>query len=484
MKVTTVQKTISPKARARSSTVISEEFGLVDPIIFDKVEYLRLDEIRIRPGNPRKHDDKNINAIARAVAATKVMIPLILSAGNVLVTGEGRWGAAKLLKLPKVPTLRAENLTEGQIQALRIADNRIPELSKWDDHLLTVALKDLSDMKLDFNIEHIGFDLAEIDVRISSLDDPVNPNADPADAVPAMASIAVSRVGDVWNCGPHRVTCGSALDRATYERLMHGRLAQMSIQDAPYNVSVTKHVGGLGAVKHREFAMATGEMSDAEFSTFLIDELKLTDAYCEPGAIIMAFMDWRSIDKLIGAGKSVGLALINLCVWNKTNASMGSLYRSKHELVGVFKKPGAPHRNNVQLGSYGRYRTNVWDAAGCNSFGKNRMEELGSHPTVKPAQLIADAIRDVSHRGEIVLDSFLGSGTTLVAAERTGRIAYGIELDPLYVDTAVRRWQEFTGREAVLEATGETFVVTAAARADARPPIRSPRARQRVKPIA
>lgn len=224
-------------------------------------------------------------------------------------------------------------------------------------------------------------------------------------------------------------------------------------------------VGGLGAVKHREFAMATGEMSGPEFSAFLSDELRLTSEHCEPGAVIMAFMDWRSIDKLICAGKANGLALINLCVWNKTNASMGSLYRSKHELIGVFKKPGARHRNNVQLGSHGRYRTNVWDAPGCNSFGRNRMEELGSHPTVKPVRLVADAIRDVSNRGEIVLDSFVGSGTTLIAAERTDRIAYGIELDPLYVDTAIRRWEQFTGREAVLESTGQSFADTAAARA-------------------
>ncbi|WP_420384570.1 DNA-methyltransferase [Novosphingobium sp.] len=257
----------------------------------------------------------------------------------------------------------------------------------------------------------------------------------------------------------------------------------MSIQDPPYNVSVTKHVGGLGATKHREFPMATGEMSDVQFSTFLIDELRLTSAFCEPGAIIMSFMDWRSIDKLIAAGKQVGLELINLCVWNKTNASMGSLYRSKHELVGIFKKPGAPHRNNVQLGRFGRYRTNVWDAAGCNSFGKNRMEELGSHPTVKPAQLIGEAIRDVSHRGEIVLDSFLGSGTTLIAAERTGRIAYGIELDPIYVDTAIRRWQAHTGVHAVLEATGETFAATAAARSETAPPPIVPPARRRIVPI-
>lgn len=458
------------------------EFGVLNPIIFDKVEYLALDLIKIRPGNPRKHDDKNIDAIARAVVATRVMVPLVIALGNVVVTGEGRYAAAKRLMLSTVPVLRAEDLTEEEFIALRIADNRVPELSKWDEPDLAVALKMLSTRDLSFNIEHIGFPNAAIDIKISSLDEAVDPANDPADVVPEIRTTAISRIGDVWLCGKHRIICGSALELSVYAALMRGGKAQMSIQDAPYNVSVTKHVGGLGATRHREFAMATGEMSSGEFSTFLSDELKLTAEHCDPGAVIMAFMDWRSIDKLIVGGKANGLELINLCVWNKTNASMGSLYRSKHELVAVFKKPGARHRNNVQLGSYGRYRTNVWDAAGCNSFGKNRMEELESHPTVKPVELIADAIRDVSNRGEVILDSFAGSGTTMIAADRTGRIAYCIELDPLYVDTTVRRWEQFTGAEAVLESTGRTFADTAASASDNTPLQVSPRARMRVMP--
>lgn len=469
------------KAQAVRHSAVTDEFGEINPITFDRVEHLNISDIQIRSGNPRLHSEKSVDAIARAVASTRVMIPLVIAANNVLVTGEGRLAAAKLLGLKTVPVLRAEDLTEPQIQALRVADNRVGEKSQWDEQVLAVALKDLSEMDLGFNIENIGFDHAEIDVRITGLGGVIDAAEDPADQLPDVGAVAVTRPDDVWMLGKHRVTCGSALENITYERLMAGAKAHMSIQDAPYNVSVTKHVGGMGNIKHREFAMATGEMTEAQFANFLAEELKLASAHCILGAIVMAFMDWRGIDKLIGAGKLEGLELINLCVWNKSNASMGSLYRSKHELLAVFKKPGAPHRNNVQLGSYGRYRTNVWDAPGCNSFGKNRMEELASHPTVKPAQLIADAIRDVSNRGEIVLDSFLGSGTTVIAAERTGRVAYGIELDPLYVDTAVRRWQDFTGRAAVLENTGETFAETAAACADAGPTTISPRPRKRVQ---
>ena len=473
---------VSSNKSNRSSNSLDIDFGIVDPIAFGAVEYLRPDDIIVPPGNPRKHDAKNFEAIARAAVATRVITPLIVNSRNELASGEGRLGAARLLKLSTVPVLRAEALTEDQFQAFRIADNRIAELSCFDDKALAEALRELSSKNLIFNIEHIGFTLPEIDIRIDSLGTAVDPNEDPGDVLPETASTSVTRLGDVWLCGEHRIICGSSLDPLIYQALMRDKLARMSIQDPPYNVSVTKHVGGLGAIKHREFAMATGELSDDQFEEFLTSELDLAQRHLTKGAILMAFMDWRSIDKLIAAGKTNGLELINLCVWNKTNASLGSLYRSKHELVTVFKKPGAKHVNNVQLGSYGRYRTNVWDAPGCNTFGANRMKELASHPTVKPAALVADAIRDVSHRGDIILDSLGGSGTTMIAAERTGRIGYLIELDALYVDTTVRRWEAFTGREAVLEATSQTFADTATARTDGAQPVVF--VRPRTRPLA
>lgn len=463
----------------QSSGSLEIDFGVVDPIMFGMVEYLQPDQITVPPGNPRKHDAKNFEAIARAVVATRVMTPLIINSRNELASGEGRLGAAKLLKLATVPVLRAEALTQEQFMAFRIADNRIAELSRFDDQALALALQELSTKNLMFNIEHIGFDLPEIDIRIDTLGAAVDPSDDTGDLLPELLSTPVTQLGDVWLCGDHRVVCGSALDALVYRALMRDRLARMSIQDVPYNVSVTKHVGGLGAIKHREFAMATGEMTEDKYFGFLKSELDLANQHVAKGAIIMAFIDWRSIDKMITAGKFIELDLIDLCVWNKSNASLGSLYRSKHELIAIFKKPGARHVNNVRLGSYGRYRTNVWDAPGCNTFGANHMEELDSHPTVKPVALVADAIRDVSHRGDIVLDSFGGSGTTMIAAERTGRIAYLIELDPIYVDTTVRRWEKFTGRQAVLEGTNRSFADTAAAQASDLKPEVFARARTR-----
>ncbi|WP_174291248.1 site-specific DNA-methyltransferase [Sphingomonas bacterium] len=464
-----------------------EMFGTIDPIVFDAVEYVKPSQLSIRPGNPRVHTDTSVEAIARAVVATRVMTPIISDDANVIVAGEGRHRAALLLGLATVPVLRVAGLSEDQLQAFRLADNRVAELSSFDDTRLAVALKDFSSRDLGFNIEHLGFKHAEIDIRISGLDEPIDLENDAADLVTDVSGPVTSRLGDVWLCNRHRIVCGSALERSTYDALMRGDKAQMSIQDTVYNVS-KNHIGGKGSIKHADFVMGNGEFSDGEFNTFLFDELDLAQDHCVKGAIIMAFMDWRSIDKLITAGKAAKMELINLCVWNKSNASMGSLYRSKHELIAVFKKPGARHRNNVMLGSYGRSRSNVWDMPGCNSFGKDRMTELSSHPTVKPVALIADAIRDVSNRDEIVLDSFLGSGTTIIAAERTSRIGYGIELDPIYVDTAVRRWEQYTGREALLEATGQSFAQVAADRIDpiappAKPQV-SPRPRTRFVAVA
>lgn len=245
---------------------------------------------------------------------------------------------------------------------------------------------------------------------------------------------------------------------------MDGAVAAMAFTDPPYNVAVNGHICGLGKVKHSEFAMASGEMSEGEFTAFLTDFLAAAAEQVRDGAVLAVCMDWRHLFELQTAARAVGLTLLNMCVWNKSNGGMGSLYRSKHELVLILKKGKAPHTNNVELGKHGRYRTNVWDYAGVNSFGRTRMTDLADHPTVKPVALVADAIRDVTNAGDIVVDAFVGSGTTLLAAERTRRRAYGIELEPRYIDVAIRRWQAMTGLEAVLDATGETYDVTAEAR--------------------
>ena len=467
-----------PPRKVRSTNKPFEVDSDFEPVDFSSVEWIDLDQIRINENNPRIHTEKNGHALARAIQSSRVCTPLIIDDENRLLAGHGRLMALRLLRLKKAPCLRTSKLGEAQKRLFAIADNKTHDLSTFDPQLLAVEIKEIIELKSDIWIGDIGFEMAEIDIMLDSLKEPVVAasvdKADPADAVPDALSQTVTRPGDVWLCGSSRVICGNSLAAVTYDRLLQGVMVDLVVQDSPFNVSVKKHVGGLGRIQHREFAMASGEMSKPEFSTFLQDQFALVAQHSRPGAVIASFMDWRSIAPLVMAGEAVALELINMIVWNKTNASMGSLWRSKYELIAMFKKPGAPATNNVQLGKFGRYRTNVWDAPGANSFGKNRMQELGSHPTPKNVAMIADAIRDVTHRGERVLDNFLGSGTLLIAAERTERIAYGIEIDPVYVDVSVRRWQEFTGRRAVLEASGKTFEEMMAERSSPSPIICPP----------
>jgi len=274
-----------------------------------------------------------------------------------------------------------------------------------------------------------------------------------------------SRLGDVWQLGRHRLLCGSAIVPADYKVLLQDEVAQMVFTDPPYNVPIAGNVGGLGRVKHKEFVMASGEMSPAQFTDFLASTFKLLAHHSQNGAINFICMDWRHLSELLRAGDMAYYELKNLVVWNKDNAGMGSFYRSKHELIAVFKVGTTKHINNCELGQHGRYRTNVWDYPGVNTLKANRAAELAMHPTVKPVALVADAIKDCSRRLGIVLDPFAGSGTTIIAAEKTGRVARAIELDPHYVDTAVRRWERFSGDRAVLAKTGDTFENVAVSRA-------------------
>ena len=240
---------------------------------------------------------------------------------------------------------------------------------------------------------------------------------------------------------------------------MQGELAGTVISDLPYNVRIGGNVSGLGKKRHREFAMASGEMTEFEFKRFLIATISLFARWSADGSLHFIFMDWRHIADLLSAAREVDQQVINVCVWVKDNAGMGSLYRSQHEFVGVFRNGRGAHRNNVQLGRYGRNRSNVWHYAGANSFSRASDEGnlLALHPTVKPVALVADAIMDCTSRNDVVLDGFLGSGTTVIAAQRTGRRCYGLEIDPIYVDTVVRRWQAFTRDEARHLPSGRSF---------------------------
>jgi 16S rRNA G966 N2-methylase RsmD len=367
--------------------------------------------------------------------------------------------AAEELGIAEVPTLCLDHLTPEQARAFQIADNRLTEISTWDDRLLAEQLKALSQVSLDFEIEVTGFEMGEIDLRIASLEDPADADDDPADVVPDIPATPVSKLGDLWLLGRHRLSCGSALDALAFSALMGEQRAAMVFTDPPYNVRIDGHASGLGAIHHRPFPMACGEMEKPQFTAFLGQALRHLAAFSVDGSIHFVCMDWRHLEELLAATGDVYGEPKNLCVWVKDNAGMGSLYRSQHELVFVFKHGRNGHRNNVQLGRFGRNRSNVWHYRGANSFGRCGAEGnlLALHPTVKPVAMVADAMLDCSARGDTVLDAFVGSGTTLIAAERTGRDCYGLELDPAYVDTAIRRWQALTGGTAQHAISGRSF---------------------------
>lgn len=436
--------------------------GKLQPTDLGPVEQIPIDLLKPYPGNARTHGKKQLARIAASLESFGWMNPILADRDGTIIAGHGRWQAAKSLGFTHCPVIRVEHLSQDQVRAYRIADNQLALLSGWDEDILKIELQHLSNIETDlgFSLETTGFDLSEIDVMLDAGASKKSDEGtfDPVDEdVSAPEDTAVSQLGDLWLLGEHRVLCGSALEADAFAQLMDGQRAAMAFVDAPYNCPVDGHVSGLGETKHREFAMATGEMGEDEFRRFLGDNAKLLAASCSDGAIIMMCMDWRQLLPLHLAVRDAGLGIINLAVWVKNNGGMGSLLRSQHELVLLTKKGKVPHINNVQLGKHKRYRTNVWRYAGVNSFGKNRMEQLKGHPTPKPVAMVADAIRDVSHRGQIVLDSFLGSGTTLLAAERTKRIAYGMDIDPLYVDLTIRRWEAMTGQQAMLASSGQTF---------------------------
>ncbi len=413
--------------------------------------------------NARTHSTKQIAQIARSIERFGFTNPVLVSDDGEIIAGHGRVEAAKALGWKTVPTIALSHLSETERRAYVLADNKLALNAGWDKEILAIELQALVD--LEFDVELTGFSLAEIDFAIEEAGeaDPGGVDA-PEDAVDYVSGTPVSRHGDIWQLGRHRLLCGDARSALDFEALMDGARADLVFTDPPYNVKIDGNVCGLGTVRHREFAFASGEMSRAQFTGFLTETLGNIAAVMRDGAVAYVCMDWRHMGELLAAGEASFTELKNLVVWNKTNGGMGAFYRSKHELIFVFKQGTAEHTNSFGLGQIGRYRTNVWDYAGISSISANRSDELAMHPTVKPVAMIADAIRDCSRRGEIVLDAFGGSGSTLIAAEKTGRAARLIEYDPLYCDTIVRRWEAFTGKRATLAVTGETFETLAEAR--------------------
>lgn len=377
--------------------------------------------------------------------------PPIVDENNTVVIGQFIVNTLRKMGVIKVNVIRISHLTETQIRTLRISYDRIAEEAKWDRKQL---LEEFLELQVDIpDLTITGFELEEINQILDLQPD----GGDDAPIPTIEEGPAVTQSGDVWILGNHRLYCGDATLLESYKRLMGVEKAQMGFTDIPYNVTISGHVGNSGKTKHREFLQGSGEMSTAAFSEFTNTSHMLMAQHCDDGAIIFSCMDWRHIKEMIDAAAAAALSIINLCVWVKDNGGMGSLYRSRHELVFVCKKGKAKHVNNVELGKNGRYRTNVWEYPGVNSFGGNRMDELKLHPTVKPTEMVIDAIKDCSMRGDIILDPFGGSGTTLIAAEKTDRKARLIELDPLYCDVIIRRWQQLTGLDAVHAETGKTF---------------------------
>lgn len=420
--------------------------------------------LRRNERNSRTHSKKQIRQIANSIRRFGWTYPILTDENAIILAGHGRYDAALYLGLREVPIIVLSGLSDAEKRALALADNKIAANAGWDRQQLAEELGELAKLlpECNLDLEITGFEPAEID---SLLGDLVDPELDPADEVPSPKETAISKIGDLWELGPHRLLCGDAQSATNVRRLMGNALAAMVITDTPYNLPITR-VQGRGRTKHGDFAQASGEMSPAEFTRFLGIVLSLAAKRSVNGAIHFVFMDWRHLGELLAAGSTVYSELKNVVVWVKTNAGQGSFYRSQHELIFVFKKGDGPHINNFKLGQHGRNRSNVWTYAGVNTFRAGRMDDLGVHPTVKPVALVADAMRDCSRRGDIVLDLFMGSGTTIMAAERVGRRGYGLEIDPLYVDVAVRRWQAYTGRDAVLNGTGETFEEVAAVRSN------------------
>lgn len=406
--------------------------------------------------NARTHTKQQIRQIADSIQAFGFTNPILVDKQNTIIAGHGRLHAAQLLGITRVPTICLENLTEDQVRAYILADNKLAEKAGWDESILAIELGHLLTVDLGFELTITGFEVPEIDLIIQGAS--CKPDAD-EDPEPLPQGPPITRLGDLWLLDKHRILCGNSLESDTFARVMSGRKADVVFVDPPYNLPINGHVSGNGSIQHREFEMASGEMSEEEFTHFLTTSLQLLAQYSKTGSVHFVCMDWKHIGEVLSAGKQTYDSLLNLCVWAKDKGGMGSFYRSQHELVFVYRNGKSSHRNNVQLGRFGRNRTNVWNYPGANTLSRQGDEGnlLQMHPTVKPVALIADALLDCSAPGGLVLDSFLGSGSTILAAERSGRICRGIELDPLYVDTAIRRWQRSTGGTAVHAATGKKF---------------------------
>ena len=401
----------------------------------------------------RKHSPQQVSKLAASLKQFGFVLPIVTDADRRVVGGWGLVLAARQLRLREVPAVSLMDLSDAELRLLRLALNRIADDAGWDREVLALEFSDILELAPQVELELSGFEIGEVDFLLDGS------GLDEEDDLPKLVDdvAPVTRADDLWILGKHRLLCGDAQDADSYAQLLGNDKADLMFADPPYNVPIDGHVSGLGTVKHRDFAMASGELSPAEFQSFLRGVFNHAANHSINGAIHFVCMDWRHMRAVLAAGDGVYSELKNLCVWNKSNAGMGSLYRSKHELIFVFKVGKAAHINNVALGRHGRHRANVWDYVSQNALNGSAKSKLALHPTVKPVAMIADAIRDCSNRGGLILDPFGGAGTTLIAAERTGRRARVIELNPAFVDLSIERWQRLTGGVAVNAHTDQPF---------------------------
>lgn len=418
-----------------------------------RIENRNIDDLVPYERNSKIHDKKQVKQIAASIQEFGFNVPVLIDEQNRIIAGHGRVLAAKQLGMAEVPTIAIDHLTDAQRRAFIIADNKLTENSSWNNEMLALEFKELGALDLSFALEITGFDASEMDLILLG-DGETSAELDAiSDADLEMP--AVCKPGDIWQLGDHRLICGDSIKSETYERLLGDRRADLVNVDPPYNVPVDGYISGWGKQKHSEFPMATGEMSAEEFLAFLSDTFKNLTTYSRDGSIHYIFIDWKHVYDVITAGKQHYTEFKNLCVWNKDNAGMGAFYRNKHEIVCIFKNGSAPHINNFELGQHGRARSNVWDYPAVRTFfkdsetGERRDGLMRLHPTPRPVAMLMDIFLDCSKRGNIVMEPFIGSGTAVLAAEKTGRRCYGIDMEPRYIDLAIRRWENLTGKQAV-----------------------------------
>jgi len=415
-----------------------------------KIEYLPTGALRPANRRIRRAEADQVARVIASITQYGICCPVLVDKNGRIIHGHVVWEAARRLGLDRIPTIRIDHLTEPQQRALSIALNRIAETGTWDVEALKIEFEELIELKED--VIATGFELAEIDALL------IEDEGDEPEAVvlPELPQSAVSQAGDLWLMENHRLAQGDARERGVYARLFTDTdAAKFVLTDEPFNVAVRGHC--TSQTHHREFAMAHGELSREEFFAFNIDWMRPSLEQLVDGGLLATFIDWRSVELVLAAGRELDLDLLNVIVWAKPHGGQGSLWRSQHEMLPVFKKGTAAHTNNIELGRWGRYRGNVWTYPGASTLGSEAREGLAVHPTVKPRAMLEDALLDVTDRGDVVLDCFLGSGSMLLAAETTDRICRAIEIDSRYCDVAIARWQQMTGREAVLSETGETF---------------------------